>query len=352
MATTSLGAAPPCRRSFGGKAGTWFTRRKPRNDTSTLKKTNGELSSQPNATIEWDHDKCRPIFKQAVPPKEPSNEEQDTDRNTTVARKHDGINIRLDFSDGMEKTTTSTSTNESNEEAPTKPKDPFDSKKRHQKSYGIRSRNKKRQKKCSELDSLNDSDDDESYCVGMLSQPQDFQPLNNRGSTKNESEEEDDNHTSTTIDTVTLARRVSTGSCLSLENKVEKDTFAFRDDDPVDDKKRTLVQSLCETPQTASLRVHREFFERLDRDHQLTIAAEPSTCRRLRRHETTGRSTYGVNSKKHLLTVAPKLTQEYNEYKVACEESNVTPIPKETYSANRSQYFESASELYDGFLDE
>jgi hypothetical protein len=317
------------RRSFGGRAGTWFRKRKPlegdedRRSKPKLSYTSGSI------VIGWDDSLCRPIYQRPTTEAQPPTLQHDNNERKKDEATHSAC-IRLDFSSEVKAT---------NKNAPG---DKNRDKKKFVRSYGTA------RKKPSVCDlGVDDSDIEadevfvEKVTLTYYKGSVDFEDVDDS--------DDDDTPNEATCQT-TFARRVSQGSCRSVE-KSRGTEFEFIDDVEREGIAKSLAPQVFETPRAASLRVAREFFEKLDREHQLTIADEPSTGPR-RRHSTTGRSSYGKTAKKSQSAVATKLMQEYDDYKAACAESSVSPIPKATFVRNRSRFFESSSEFHDGFLDE
>jgi hypothetical protein len=319
------------RRSFGGKAGTWFRKRKTlESDEDRRSKSNLAFASG-SIVIGWDDSLCRPIYQRPTELQQPKlrhdNDEREKDEATHP------ICFRLDFGSEF-KATDKNAPGDKNHD------------KKKVKTYGTARNNRS----VCDLD-VDDSDVDAGEVFVDLVE-QDLL-ANEKGSIdyKVVNDHDDDNNPPNATCSTTVSGLLSHGGIRSVE--ISKGTeFEFTDNlevNPiVEDVPR---QQVCETPRASSLRVAREFFEKLDREHQLKIADEPSTGPR-RRHATTGRSSYGKRAKKRRMTVVVKLTQEYDDYKKVCEESSVSPIPRATFIHNRSRFFESSLEFHDGFLDE
>lgn len=135
--------------------------------------------------------------------------------------------------------------------------------------------------------------------------------------------------------------------------------FDFHEDHSLtkNNKKCVIHHDDCKTPEggrvsavssNTSLSAARRFFRQLDQEHHLSIATESKspTPKRQRRTRVIKRSGKERSSCKDL-----QLDQEYKDYKAACEDSCVSPLPKAEYVSNRGAYFRS-TELYDGLLDE
>lgn len=117
--------------------------------------------------------------------------------------------------------------------------------------------------------------------------------------------------------------------------------FELRDAKPVE------VDTECLTPSKGSIQSvssmtslsnAKEFFRKLDTEHNLNISTEPSTSP-IHKRKPAGRSCRSRRV----------LTKEYSEYTAACDASSVTPLSKAAYAANRLHF---RSDFYDGFFDD
>ena len=303
------------RGSFGGRAGTWFRKRKVM-DNNENQSTRPRLAYTTGGSIVigWDDLLCRPIYQRSPELTPPSPNQQDDKENDDANTSMPSGAFCLDLSSSKFKM----------------PKH----RKKTVRSYGTARR---KHRSICDLD-VDDSDVDADE---VFADKVTLTIYKKYADSSSDHDSDNKINVSTTTSPTRLARRVSHGSCLSVERpKNTEDDFDF-----IDDPRDATVDVTCETPRASSLRVAREFFQRLDREHQLTIANGPST---VPRHTTTGRST----SLRRCSAVAVKLVQEYEDYKKACQESLVSPIEKETFARNRSRFFESTTEFHDGFLDE
>lgn len=327
-------AATQRERSFGGKSGIWFRKRKltdgPGHEFRTTSKSkillgvsdHGEKNqkqsklsipqaalsrigaSTTSTLIGWDDVRCRPVYRESL------------------GEPHALNKCRVDDDDNKDDSSTTilSNTNKSNQSPDQRPTS--------KRTYGGARRPRAL------------ADDDHSVMDPTS-------PTNNP-LTHNEQEEKfESNHQTITSShqTAKTPPRNDDNSAFDfteeVTNQLDRDTSKL----PKIEIKTTPQQRAVGVSSMTSLSAARDFFRKLDRDHALTLTTEPSTSPRRRRSKRAGRSKRNVSHHR------PQLLKEYSEYIAACQNSLVSPMTKEEYISNRRSVFRS-TEIYDGFLDE
>ena len=354
MASTLLARG----RSFGGKSGVWFRKKRTQQDnkhggaknskgatltssseggnTATNIKAKGTQRATTITLIGWDDVRCRPIYSSSI--------ESDNLSSTTV---------RSDDSSDSE--------NEAVVDSPSTVVDCFPAAKQMKEDFADVSRPKKvrsyggRKRPISIID----LDDETAYDLmetiqrkPMRKYNDKVEKLTNIVSTAEPEEEKNDNSVN--------PRRVSTDlqeekALRQNQNaKLDKDKennpdSVFNFNETTEEEHNKKETDDCKTPKRrvaapssqTSMSAARAFFRHLDNE-QLNLTQEPGTSPKRKRT---------VRTRRKLSLSDKQLSQEYKEYMAACEASKVSPLSRQEYLSNRGAYFRATS-MYDGFLDE
>lgn len=315
-------------RSYGGKSGTWFRKRKLNEGTASnatssssslqlvsRNEQNG-FSCQPSVSrpletpgarssvlLGWDDVRCRPVYK---------------NKDEVVSRKKRSPENEIPTGAYLRKTTVQVSDKSNRVQVQTHQGFPF---KKERRSYGRPRKERKLSK---------GGHDTEQGTVEASSE----------------------------FLTATFISRSDFGNAGRASMQKEADSydsvFDCQDGKTAEEIQGTKPKISCRTSRrgaaqsvsfNTSLSVAKDFFRRID-TQELTVSAEPSSSPRHNNTKAIGRSTRPVS-----WSTTRVLAEEYVEYAASCETFAVLPLPKASYITNRSSFFRS-DEVYDGFLDE
>ena len=326
-------------RSFGGKAGTWLRKKRKLStgagSKATLASTTTSVTNTKNLrcststaseVIGWDDVRGRPIY----------------------------------FSPTVDTTGTSSSGNDSSDSEVLEPASPVVRKLPYTEEKSVKPQTRKQRSYGGTRRSRVRADPDDFDDVKVISS----EPLSLYGSEENLSEtkatdtldfdeesavkQASPRRVSMTGNVQENSQLFTSSSSLSVRSNTSS-VFDFHEDDSLTPKDSSNNNSdECKTPKggrvsvvssKTSLSAAKLFFKTLDREHNLVIATESNspTPNRRRRRTTATRRRIGRSSSND-----PQWTQEYTDYRAACEASSVSPLP----------LLEVTTEMYDGFLDE
>ncbi|CAJ1942532.1 unnamed protein product [Cylindrotheca closterium] len=312
------------RRSFGGKNGVWWSRRRTpktnNSDTPTSHSSShgddgddgdSPKQSSPNdAGIEWDEDLCRPIYrtKTTAPPGSILS-----DGNHGGDESIESSSLEDDGDDDASPTPSSPTSSR----LPQKNKSSDSISKRlwmkapvkRNKSFGTRKR---------------------AYSF-LLHEPSSSSSSNSSSPLASQQDSVESSSNASTSASTTLSFSEAAATAAS-------DIKPPNNNNNNNNKKKRRPRRVLQKDE-ATLQKAKQFFEQLDAE-RLTVdsAQSPPLASKVTR------TSYKVNLQ------SPRLKREYKAYSMASKESGVTPWSMEIYASCRREYFRKR-ELFDGFLD-
>jgi hypothetical protein len=296
------------RRSFGGKDGIWWRKKKTREEKVEEAKELTPTTKNDHSIIGWDPVLCRPIFKEVVSSGSSlANDDSSLEDNTSGSDQDHNHNKPILVTTAKTKV------------------------QRTERSYGGRKRPYVMLELLQDSSTLMDTtkpkdnleDDNE-----LLSSPVPSTPLANTSLPRRQ------------ISTLVVAEpSVPENSNRADSNQKNATVLDFADEEsPAAAAKEP--EPLHQPSSNTSLLEAKSFFERLDATQELKLDSSDTPV---------ATSKVSRTSRRQISCSSPTVLQDYQAYMQCSNESGVTPLSLPNFLKSRSIH---KSELYDGFLDD